>query len=707
MKVALIILGIITAIIAGALIAAIVLGKNTAKKDIMLRYYLIFVVIAAFFLVVLYRICYLQYVEGDRLRAIVERRRTEPDTIKAKRGNILSDDGRLMASSIPRYYLYLDMRVEGLNEHPKGSSKTYFETHVKELSRELSALLKDRSPEQYERDLTKAFRRKTARCRIYPGTVSYIDYLKIKEFPILRRGPISGGFTAEERVTRVKPFERLASRTIGDIYGVSSKGGRNGLELYYDSILRGSDGIKIRRKMAGRRTDIIVKQPVDGLDIVSTIDIDIQETVERELLAELTRTEARNGTAIVMDVKTGEIKAITNLVRDGKGEYRESVNLAVSSQVEPGSTFKLLSYMVALEDGVIDTSTVVNTGNGLHKFSNRYMRDWNYGGPNGGFGSINVIEAMNQSSNVAVSMLIDQAYGSDPAKFVNGLKRTGIDKDLELELPGHGKVYIKDPSDKSWSNTTLPWMSIGYEVQVPPIYTLMAYNAVANDGRMMKPIFARGVQKNGVMVETFSPEVVNESICSPETLGKLRHMLEDVVENGTGKLAGSELFKVAGKTGTAQIFEAGTNKNAEGRTRHQITFCGYFPAEKPMYSCVVYIREPKMTASAGRMCGTVFRNIAERAYILQSRKTPELTPAEGDKQLRAAREAEAAERAADAFYPEDGMPDLTGMGAARATAALEGLGIETKIAGVGRVIRQSPEPGSPITKDTKAELILN
>lgn len=698
MKIALIIIAFIACLIIAAIIYTLVARKNDAKRDILLRYYIVFVLICTFFVAIVYRIWYWQYVEGDSLRAIAEKRWTAPDTIMPKRGNIRSDDGRLMASTIPTYYLNMDMRVDAFKVEDKETKRTYFDMHVGELAKELSALFKDRSAAQYEKDLRKAYKRRAAEYRIYPKAVSYIDYKKVKEFPILKRGPIQGGFTATERVTRVKPFGSLASRTIGDIYGVGSKGGRFGLEMYYDSVLRGKTGLYIDRKMAGNRVKILLKQPEDGLDVISTIDIDLQETVEKELLQELMRTHAEKGTAILMKVSTGEIKAISNFELHN-GKYTERTNVAVGSQIEPGSTFKLLSYMVALEDGVIDTTTTVNTGNGVHKFANRLMKDWNYGGPKGGFGEISVPEAFYQSSNVAISMLIDEHYGKKPQKFVDGLRRTGICDKIDLELPGHGRVHIRNAGDKGWSGTSLPWMSIGYEVAVPPIFMLMMYNAVANDGKMMKPMFAKGIEKNGVMVETFEPEVVKQQVCSKETLGELQAMMVGTVEKGTAKQARSNLFPIAGKTGTSQIFERGTNRDSEGRLRHQITFCGYFPADNPMYSCIVYVKEPDAPASAGGICGKVFKHIAEKAFILESRRTAgedALLSADSIKAIigsEAITEIEADEILAD---NNNSVPDVIGMPASEAVYILENLGLHVKLNGTGRVASQSVPAGQAI-----------
>lgn len=695
-------------LIVGLIVLAIIVltRKKDVKTDILVRFGFVFVVILALFGIVFGRIIYLQNVEGDALRKLADKRISKPDTIKAKRGNILSDDGRLMASSLPTYYLYMDMRVEALRIIKKGDTKNYFQLHVKELADALAKKFGDKTAKEYERDLTRAYKNKSAQYKIYPKRVSYLDYMEIKKFPILHRGSIQGGFFTEERVTRVKPFGSLASRTIGDIYGIEEKGGKNGLELQYDSVLRGTEGLKVTRKMAGKRTDIILKDPINGIDVVSTINIDLQEAAEKSLRNELTECQASCGTVVLMDVKTGAVKAISNLTRNPNGTYSEVTNIAVASQIEPGSTFKTLSLLVALEDGVIDTTTMINTENGGHQFANRIMKDWNFHSGNGGFGVISVPTVLHQSSNVGVSLLIDNNYRNNPQRFVDGIHRTKFDSPIDLELPGHGKVVIKDTDNKTWSNTTLPWMSIGYEVLVPPIYTLMLYNAIANDGKMMKPKFTYGLSQNGSVVEEFEPEVINESICSKETLGKVKTMLEGVVSKGTAKSVQSKLFTTAGKTGTSQIFLQGTNKNAEGRTRHQITFCGYFPADKPMYSCIVYIREPQGYASAGGMCGKVFKELAEKAFILGGGDLPIWAKDSSNVDMTIDK-AIVKEKIKPITTDDNIMPDVMGLTASDAIYILENKNVRVFLNGYGHVTSQSIPTGTEIKKGMTVILTLN
>ena len=684
------------------IIAVFIVKTEDVKTSMLLRFSIVYITMLGLAVMICAQVIKLQTREYDKLIRLQRKEQTVPDTIKARRGNILSDDGRLMASSMPTYFLNMDMRVEAFKVIDKKNGKTFFENNVDSLAMALSNKFKDKSAAEYSKELRTAYRQKKSEHRLVKKTVKYTDYLEIKQFPILRRGQIQGGFTTEERMIRVNPFGILAKRTIGDIYGIMEKGGKSGLEKYYDKELKGESGLKITEKMAGKRTDIILKPATDGKDIVTTINLKLQETTERALMAELEKDQADFGCAVLMEVKTGRIKAIANLKRTPYG-YREETNIAVGSEIDPGSTFKTVSFLVALDDGVIDTTTVVNTGNGTYQFANRVMKDWTVG-RRPGFGVIDVPTVMYQSSNVGVSVLIDKYYGSNPQKFLDLIHATKIDTPLKLEIPGHARVKIKDTSDKTWSKTSLPWMSIGYEVIVPPIFTLMFYNAIANGGRMMKPTFATEIRGPLDTVRYLEPVVVNEKICSQEALGKMQKILEGVVTKGTAKAVKSRLFPIAGKTGTSQIFEHGKNTNAEGRTRHQITFCGYFPADNPMYSLIVYIREPKGPASAGGMCGSVFRTIAERAYILGGGDVPSWARDSIEDAISA--EQAAAQEMILHSIDDDVIPDLTDLTAAESIYLLETLGIEVEIHGSGRVTEQSVKPGTEATEVKKIVLTL-
>lgn len=690
-------------VIAIAILIFFIAKSKDIKTEMILSFCIIFVVMIAIAALVVAQVINLQYVEHDKLVVLQNNRVSKPDTIKARRGNILSDDGCLMATSMPTYYLYMDMRVPAFEVLNKKTGKTFFEENVDSLAIALANKLGDKSATQYAKDLRKAHKQRLAEYRIYPKTVNYTDYKEISKFPILRRGAVQGGFTTKERVVRVNAFGLLAKRTIGDIYGIYEKGGKSGLELYYDKELRGKNGLQKKEKIAGARSNIILKEPQDGKDIVSTINLRLQETAESELMAELSRTNAEYGCAVLMEVATGEIKAIANLTRTKDGRYNEVTNIAVKNELDPGSTFKTVSFLVAINDGVIDSTTTVDVGNGIHRFANRDMKDWTVG-HRPGFGVIDVSTVMYQSSNVGVSVLIDKHYGKNPQKFIDLIHETKLDTPIELEMPGHARVKIKDTSNRYWSKTSLAWMSIGYEVVVPPIYTLMFYNAIANNGKMMKPMFATKILGPLDSVKTIEPTVLNEAIAKPEALGQMRKILEGVVTKGTAKDVKSKLFSIAGKTGTSQVFEKGSNKDASGKTRHQITFCGYFPADKPMYSCIVYIREPEGAASAGKMCGKVFKNIAERAYILGCGNVPAWAK-DSIENVISQKEALKLEKM---IHITDGdiVPDLTNLTAGEVIYILEDMGLEAEINGVGRVVSQSVAPGTSIKNVEKVTVTL-
>jgi cell division protein FtsI (penicillin-binding protein 3) len=691
-------------------------NSKTEKNPIIFSFYGVYIFVAILFGLIIYKIADIQYVKGDKLRALAEKRITAPDTIQPKRGNILSHDGRLLSSALPTYLLYIDLKVPALSVVNKDTKKTYFDEHVGELAKALAGQFKDKDAKTYEKELRDAFKKAcksnkaSYRHLIYGKRISHIDLLKVKEFPILKRGQIQGGFIAVPSISRVRPFGTLAARTIGDVYKVSQTG-KNGLELEYDSLLKGEYGIYVRRKKAGRNTDIIIKEPINGYDIVSTIDIDLQETAERELRYQLERVEAKEGTVVLMEVKTGKVRAISNLIRDKKdGKYYESRNLAINNHIEPGSTFKTLSFLVAMDDGHITDSTKVDTEDGSCVFANSLMKDHNFRGKggSGGFGVASVATVMHQSSNVGVSKIIDKYYGENPQVFIDGLKRCGITDTFHLEIPGYRIPSIKNTDSKYWSKTSLPWMSIGYEVQIAPIYTLMIYNAIANDGCMVKPLFTEGYQRSGVMIDTTKVEVIREKIYSDKALNYMRGILEGVVTKGTAKAIKSNLFSIAGKTGTSQIFENGSNLNKDGRKRHQITFAGYFPADKPMYSCIVYVREPK-TGGAGTVCGPVFKTLAEKAYIINNGQYDDSLKLKEDWTLDSAieysneNELEIIEDTLD----DNIMPDLIGINMEDAIFILENKGFKVNYEGFGRVIAQSIASGTELQEKNNITLTLH
>ena len=501
-----------------------------------------------------------------------------------------------------------------------------------------------------------------------------------------------------------------------------------GLELSYDSLLRGQNGLVHRQKVLNKIMNITEQPPVDGADIVTTIDVGMQDIAERALIEEMKLPEvnAEMGVAILMEVKTGDVKAIVNMMRMPNGQYAEAINSAISYRCEPGSVFKVASILVALDDGVIpnDTNYVIHTGSGVMEMHGRWMKDHNW--RRGGYQDINVARTLEVSSNIGTSYVIDKFYGGHPEKYVEGLRRVGIAEDLRLPLVGYRRPNIRDVDTKTtdrskyWSKTTLPWMSIGYETQIAPINTLAFYNAIANDGCMMQPRFVTKLVKDGETLREFPPVVLKERIAKPETIKKMQTILEHVVSQGLGRKAGplSKAFKVAGKTGTAQIADEHGSYHS-GTTRYWLSFAGFFPADAPRYSCIVCLRKTGLPASGGGMSGVVFRHIAEGVMAQNVKRlvedvrdsTSNFTPevkvgSTADASYVLSRLGVNGPTADMAETPRDIMPDVTGMGARDAVYELESRGVKVTIHGRGRVKSQSIAAGKPLTSGIACELFM-
>jgi cell division protein FtsI (penicillin-binding protein 3) len=486
--------------------------------------------------------------------------------------------------------------------------------------------------------------------------------------------------------------------------------------------------------------NIVDIPPVDGCDIITTIDVGMQDIAEKALLDQLKEIGGNVGVAILMEVKTGEVKAIVNMTKGSDGIYREMKNNAVSDMMEPGSTFKTASIMVALEDGYITPDQLVDTKNGVYMMHGRPMKDHNW--HRGGYGVIDITKVLMVSSNIGVSRVIDENYQHQPEKYVEGLYKLGIATPLELDIPGAAKKpYIRKPTKENWYKTALPWMSIGYETQVPPMNTLAFYNAIANGGVMVKPKFVRSIVKDGEVVEEIPTEVLNPAIASPKTIEQIQTILEKVVSEGLGKPAGSKQFHVSGKTGTAQVSK-GSGGYKTGQMQYLVSFCGYFPSEEPKYSCIVAIQKSGLPASGGLMAGSVFSEIAERVYAkylaqdLEEAKdsTSILTPDVKHGDMAAARyildkidiETIGMDKA-DENKPvwgnvthnpnqnitltpkaidEKKVPKVIGMGAKDAVFLLENMGLKVHLSGIGKVRSQSIPPGNTLVKGKTIQLKL-
>lgn len=715
-------------------------GNEPKSNRILLSYFIVVLLLGALAVCILVWAFDTAFVEREKWMKVAETQKRPNRLVLPGRGNIYSADGKLMATSVPRYYMYLDFQAEGFKVDSFYNGKN---NNVDSLAYCLSHLLKDRTPSAYKAHLVNGQKSKkqSRQYLIYAGQVSYTDLKAIKKFPFIRLGANRSGFYTREMVRRQKPFGTLASRTVGDIYGeIETEGvtkGKNGLELQYDTLLRGQPGLNAVRRIEGRWTDVAEIEPVHGMDLVTTININIQDITEKSLVDMLKEIDAESGTAVVMEVSTGEIKAITNMERIREGVYTETKNHAVADEIEPGSTFKVASMMVALEDGVCQPGDSVDVGNGVFMYKGARMTDHNWN--KGGYGMITAEKAIWYSSNIGVAKLILKGYNNNPSKYVDGLYRIGMTADLHLEIPGAGRAKIKHPKDSAryWSQLSLPWMSFGYETQIPPIQSLAFFNAIANDGKMMRPMFTKEIRKNGEVQQRFSSEVIKSSICSGKTLKIIQGMLLGVVEKGTGAPVFSEAVRIAGKTGTAQIASGGVYRTSG----HQVSFCGYFPADDPQYSCIVVIRRPRIGyPSGGTMSGGVVKSIAEKIYathtVVDVRKMQRDSMAvalptvmAGDYKalekvmdkldvnyssrevntnwVQASSQVEKKSVLLSDQTIRDGLvPNVSGMGAKDAIYLMEQAGLRVNLSGAGRVVSQSISSGQRVVKGQTVLLTL-
>jgi cell division protein FtsI (penicillin-binding protein 3) len=706
------------------------------KNRILFRYA---VVIALLLLVVIgisASIFRIAFNEKEQWEKVAERQKRSNQEIKPERGNIYSSDGKLMVTNVPRYYVYMDFQADGF---PRDSFLHARQDGVDSLAICLSQKLRNRSVKEYKNYLLQGLSRKSREYPVFDGRISYADLKEIKRFPFFRLGRNKSGFYEKEMVQRQKFYGSLASRTLGDIYNEIETGdlpkGKNGLELRYDSLMRGEYGMKSTIRVGKNWTDVVEVEPVAGMDIVTTIDLRMQDFTEKALIDKLREIDAESGAAIVMEVRTGEIKAIANIERLRPGVYGETRtrNYAVADQLEPGSTMKIPSIMVALEDKVCTPDDIVDTGAGRFLYGGKYITDHNV--DKGGYHRITVEQAIWYSSNIGVAKTILKGYEHDPKKFTDGLSRIGLDADLNIEIPGAGRTKLITPQDRQWSRLSLTRIAYGYEVQVPPLQMLAFYNAIANNGKMIRPVFVKELRQNGKTVQRFTTETVRPSICSRETLRLVRGMLENVVEKGTGTAVRSPGVTIAGKTGTARIASGGSYAS------HQISFCGYFPADAPRYSCIVVIRRPRIGyPSGGVMSGGVFKAIAEKIYSNQTEiDVSEMEREEEREELPIVKAGNAkaleylldelnvksAPRRVPAGYatgerrPEERLieireipiraglvPHVVGMGAKDAVYALETAGLRVNLSGRGKVVSQSVLPGQRVVKGQTVGIVL-
>lgn len=677
--------------------------KSNSKHTVS-RYLFVVILAAVFGLLIVGKAAYESFVRKDYWETVRQRLASQQKDIPAVRGNIYSADGQLLVGSMPVYTLRADFVVVDPNDSVAERKlrewrKEHFHAELDSLCMGLHELFPERSAAEYKKMLLNGEKRRRRNLPI-ARAVSYIKYKKFLNLPYVRHGRIKTGFYAEEIPQRQKPYGPMAARTLGSLM-TTSDSARNGLELAYDSILRGINGKMHREKVRRTWMDRTDLEPINGLDLITSIDVGMQDAAEKILERKLQEINAEIGVVVLMEVKTGDVKAIVNLTRIAPGRYAEVKNNAITDLWEPGSTFKTASMMVALEDGVVKRGETVDVGNGVYMMHGRPMKDHNW--RKGGYGrAITVDECLMFSSNVGVSKIIDKYYHDHPEKYVDGLYREGVGIPFTLPFRGQGfpKVRRPKPDGSNWSKTALAWMSIGYETQIPPIYTVTFYNAIANNGRMVKPRFVRAIEKDGVVLKEFPVEVVKERICSPSTLRDIHEILERVVNDptGLGKKAGCKQFKVCGKTGTAQVAdESGSYHSSPAR--YMVSFAGFYPSEDPKYSCVVCIKKRGLPASGGGQAGPVFSQLAQ--YVMAKGVYRPASDAADSTSIFQAPEAVALP---DTIGGQ--VPNVSGLGAREAVALLEAQGLKVRIHGQGRVSRQSVAAGSKVVRGQEVTLEL-
>jgi cell division protein FtsI (penicillin-binding protein 3) len=692
------------------------------KKSILVRVRVAFLCVMVFAVCVAAKIGHIQFVEGDKWEKMSEEINFDFKKVKATRGNIYSDNGSLLATSLPFYKVAID---------PTLAKPEVFKSGVDSLSLLLARYYRDKSSTEYKQMLKDARASGRQYIVVNRKQINYQTKKEMMSWPIFREGRYRGGVIFEKIDVRYRPFSNLSRRTVGF---VNEDGNGAGLEYSFDNVLGGQDGEALFQKIAGSTWKPVFDgnsvKAVNGLDIHTTLDINLQDVAETSLYRAMKRHNADEGTVVVMEVKTGHIKAISNLSSDGHGEFFEKFNHAVGGSIEPGSTFKLVTMMALLEETNIELSDTINTGNGEYTFYNRKVKDHH----EGGYGKITVQQAFELSSNVAMAKLTDKHFGTRPSKFLEYVDNLKLSKPLGLQINGEAYPKITRPSDKNWSGLTLPWMAYGYGLEITPLQTLTLYNAIANDGKMIKPVFVTSVSKADRVKNDFETEALTGKICSNKTLNQLRLLLEGVVDNGTAKNLKNSNYRIAGKTGTAQILQ-----NGRYEKRYITSFVGYFPAHDPKYSAIVLIKNPRGLYQYGNnVAGPVFKDIADNIYardinlhsamekkkILEAGVFPTIRAGKQDEltmlsnELGVSNHSTTEEEWIKASISgnavvwkknqvvKDLVPDVTGMTFRDAIYLLEKSGLRVSFEGRGRVTKQSIVAGARFSKGSRIYLQL-
>ena len=650
----------------------------TTETNILNRLYFVAGCMFVFALAVVFKLCSIQFIDGDKYRAMAQKRSIKPFEIPANRGNVYSADGSLLATSIPKY----DVGIDAVT-----SSEKNFKKYIKPLCDSL-AIFTGKTSGSIEQKIKKARNTKDQYLLLLKN-LSYSEFIRVRNFPLFKLGSIRGGFVYSQKTKREHPLGGIAERSIGyerkDENGYYTRVGIDG--AFGEDYLRGENGRRLKQRIGKGEwkpiRDANEIEPKNGYDIYTTIDVNIQDIAHHSLLGQLEKYEAEHGCVVVMDVKTGEIKAISNLGRNREGNYYERLNYAVGESHEPGSTFKVMAMMAALEDKVIDTSTVVDTKNGRKMFYGRPINDSGQG-----HGKISAAKALEVSSNIGLATIVDDHYSKEPEKFLKRLRDWRLDKELGVSIIGEGKPVIPKPGDKIWSRNALPSMAYGYNMQLTPLQTLAFYNAIANKGELIKPRFLRAVKEFDRDVEVFEKEVLVDKICSDETLSKIKDILQNIVARGTGQSLYSETFSMAGKTGTARTDYADIEAWQKDR-KYVSSFAGYFPADNPKYSCIVVIHKPstKVGYYGADVSGPVFKRIAQKIYT----DTP-LIDEINSVEFQNPQVVQDFEKFNDVSNRyKTIMPNLIGMPAMDALAFLENMDVNVKVQlnGNGVVRKQS------------------
>jgi len=693
------------------------------KKSILLRVRIAFLGILIFAVCVAAKVGHIQLVEGTKWAKMAEEIMFDYKKVPATRGNIYSDNGSLLATSLPFYKVAMD---------PTLPKEDVFKKGVDSLAYQLSKFYKDKSAKEYKEMLKDARESGKQYITINRKQINYQSKKEMASWPIFREGRYKGGVIYEKMDVRYRPFSNLSRRTVGY---VNEDGVGVGLEYSFKDALGGQNGEALFQKIAGGTWKPVFDgnniRAVDGLDIQTTLDINLQDVAETSLHKAMQQHDADEGTVIVMEVKTGHIKAISNLSVDEDGGYSEKFNHAVAGSFEPGSTFKLVTMMALLEDTNIKLTDSINTGKGEFTFYNKKVRDHD----EGGYGRISIKEAFEKSSNIAMAKLLDKYFGTRPEKFLTYVDALKLSKPLGLQIAGESYPKITRPKDKNWSGITLPWMAYGYGFEISPLHTLALYNAVANDGTMIKPVFVTSITQAENTVQKFETETMVSKICSTKTLNQLKLLLEGVVDHGTAKNIKNSYYRIAGKTGTAQIL-----KDGHYEKKYITSFVGYFPAHAPKYSAIVLIKNPKGIYQYGSsVASPVFKDIADNIYsrdinlhvameqkkvtepgvfpTVRAGKQEEITmlnnelgvsthTATEDEWVRASKNVNSIMLKKNVVV-KDLVPNVTGMTFRDAIYLLEKSGLRVYYGGKGRVAEQSLSPGTRISKGSRIYLKLS